>query len=424
MDGEDLRIDGALVLGGRVAEDGWVLARNGRIEAVGGSRDRSGGERDDRARGDRAGGEQDDLGARDRRPAATRVERLGPGSVLAPGLMDIHIHGGAGVEAMTGPAAIRRIASALAIRGVTSFVPTAVSASLETLAGFASDVATARHAQAADMGSAPEGERPAEARILGANLEGPAIDPAQRGAHDPAFIVDPAVVLRAWRTDPSRWTEVRIVTLAPERPGGLELVRHLEASGVVVSIGHTGATFDEAIAAYEAGARSTTHLFNRMTGLDHHEPGVVGAALVAPRAAVELIADGVHVDRRLWPFLWRALGSRLVLVSDAMAAAGSGDGVYRLGSLEVTVRDGRATTADGALAGSTISVADAVANLVAAGLSLSRAVAAATSAPARLLRCRDLGRLRAGGSADLVVLDRAGRVERTMVGGRWVARQG
>jgi N-acetylglucosamine-6-phosphate deacetylase len=212
------------------------------------------------------------------------------------------------------------------------------------------------------------------------------------------------------------------VTLAPERPGGLALVSHLAQLGVIASLGHSGATFAEARAAFQAGARSTTHLLNGMTGIAARAPGVAGAALADARASVELIADGVHVDPGLWPVLWRVLGRRLVLVSDATPAAGLGDGTYRLGSLAVSVSDGRALTTAGLLAGSTINVTDGVANLVQAGLSLPRAVGAATVTPATLLGRRDLGRIRIGARADLVVLDPAGRVRRTMIGGEWLAR--
>jgi N-acetylglucosamine-6-phosphate deacetylase len=356
------------------------------------------------------------------RSAAAAGETIEAPLVVAPGFIDVHLHGGGGLGAMDGLAALHQLAALLAARGVTAFLPTSVSAPLPELARFAADVQAARDEQEGPWAGAAAEGRPAEARILGANLEGPAIDPAHHGAHDPATIIDPTVLLAAFRERPGDWAEVRIVTVAPERPGGTALVRHLAKHGVIASVGHSGATFAQAQAAFQAGARSTTHFLNGMTGIAARALGVAGAALADPRATVELIADGVHVDPGLWPILWKVLGRRLLLVSDAMPAAGLGDGTYRLGSLTVSVSDGQARTAAGSLAGSTINVTDGVANLVAAGLSLPRAVAASTITPATLLGRRDLGRIQVGARADLVVLDPAGHVQRTMIGGEWLPR--
>jgi N-acetylglucosamine-6-phosphate deacetylase len=379
---ESLVIRGPALIRGRRIDDARVIVSKSRVRSV----------------------ESHGLGRRQRTDYV-----VPPGHLLAPGFIDIHVHGGAGVDAMQGPGAVHTMAAALARRGVTSFVPTAVSAPFDELANFASmaDALTRRPQQG-------------EARVLGANLEGPALAPHHRGAHDQAHLTDAGAVLRAWQTRPERWRGVRIVTIAPERPGAGELTRHLTRRGVVVSLGHSNATFAEATAAYDAGARSTTHLFNAMTGIAHHAPGLAAAALSHASAAAELIADAIHVDASLWPLIWRLLGNRLILVSDAMAAAGVGDGRYTVGGLKAIVRSGRAALEDGTLAGSTISVADAVANLCAAGMPLPRAVAAATAAPARLLRRRDIGRIARDAWADLVVLDEAGRVARVMMGGVWL----
>lgn len=344
-------------------------------------------------------------------------QRVDPDQIVAPGFIDLHVHGAGGFTATEGETALRAMAAALSARGVTAFVPTAVSAPLDDLAQFA---AVAARVAAEDERLSGRRTVPSRARVLGVHLEGPAIADGHRGAHDAAFLVEPARLLWAWQQEPARWAGVRLVTLAPELPGAVDLIRYLGSLGVVVSLGHSGATFDEAMAGYTAGARSTTHLLNAMSGLEHRAPGLAAAALVQRTAFAELIADEVHVDRRLWPLLWRALGPRLVLVSDAMAAAGLGDGVYNLGRRLVIVTGGQATLKDGTLAGSTITVADGVRNLVAAGLPLHRAVWTATGAPARLLGRRDLGRIAPGAMADLVVLDRHGRVERTMIGGQWL----
>jgi N-acetylglucosamine-6-phosphate deacetylase len=341
--------------------------------------------------------------------------RLSAGHLLAPGFVDIHVHGRAGVQATEGPDAIRSMARSLALSGVTAFLPTAATASLEALAEFAAGVASVRREQEARPESAA-----LQARVLGANLEGPALDPRHCGAHDPELLTEPARVLHALRTAPDRWREVRIMTVAPELTGGLALVRHLAESGVVVSLGHSGATFDEAMAAYATGATSTTHLFNAMAGFAHRKPGLAAAALSHASAAVELIADGVHVDRALWPLIWRILGARLLAVSDGMSGGGAARGARRLGGRRVLVRHGRAELEDGTIAGSTITLADAVANLCEAGMPVAKAVATATTAPARLLLRRDIGRIGRGARADLVVLDRAGAVQRVMLGGAWL----
>lgn len=344
--------------------------------------------------------------------AAARGAQQLPGDlVLAPGFVDIHVHGAGGANAMDGPDAIRQMARTLAARGVTSFLPTAVSAPLDRLAAFAGEVGWARDEADAEGAS-----------VLHANLEGPALDPGHAGAHAHSALVDPAAVVAAFTRDPAAWEAVKVVTVAPERPGGLNLVRLLAARGIVASIGHSGASYAQALAAYDAGARSTTHLFNAMTGLTHRGPGLALAALLDPRPAVELIADGLHVDAAMWPLVRRLAGGRVVLVSDALPDAGlAGDRTFRLGGLEVTVRGGRATLADGTLAGSMILLADAVARYVAHGASLAETVGAASTRPARLVGARRKGRIARGADADLVALRPDGSVGRVWLRGRELA---
>jgi len=344
--------------------------------------------------------------------AAARGAQQLPGDlVLAPGFVDIHVHGAGGANAMDGPDAIRQMARTLAARGVTSFLPTAVSAPLDRLAAFAGEVGWARDEADAEGAS-----------VLDANLEGPALDPGHAGAHAHSALVDPAAVVAAFTRDPAAWEAVKVVTVAPERPGGLNLVRLLAARGIVASIGHSGASYAQALAAYDAGARSTTHIFNAMTGLTHRGPGLALAALLDPRPAVELIADGLHVDAAMWPLVRRLAGGRVVLVSDALPDAGlAGDRTFRLGGLEVTVRGGRATLADGTLAGSMILLADAVARYVAHGASLAETVGAASTRPARLVGARRKGRIARGADADLVALRPDGSVGRVWLRGRELA---
>jgi N-acetylglucosamine-6-phosphate deacetylase len=211
------------------------------------------------------------------------------------------------------------------------------------------------------------------------------------------------------------------VTIAPELPGALDLIDWLRERGVAVSLGHSAATADQARAGYAAGASSTTHLFNGMTGVDHRAPGLALAALLDDAAYVELIADGVHVDPALWPLIARLKpADRLILVSDASALAGVGDGRARIGGLEVEVVGDRAMlVGTTTLAGSVIALDEAVRHLVASGVPLATAVAAASRNPLALLGIADRGRIAVGQRADLVELDDGLRVRRVMRGGTW-----
>ena len=216
---------------------------------------------------------------------------------------------------------------------------------------------------------------------------------------------------------------LRLLTIAPELPGAIDLIRWLRDRDVAISIGHSAATVEEAQAGYDAGARSTTHLFNAMSGIDHRSPGVAVAALLDDAAYVELIADGIHVHPALWPLITRLKPpDRLLLVSDAIALAGMGDGRGRIGGLAVEVVGGRVTLAGtSTLAGSVLSLDVAVRNIVAAGIDLPAAVAAASRNPLALLGVTDRGRIAVGQRADLVELDPGLRVQRVMRAGTWFA---
>jgi N-acetylglucosamine-6-phosphate deacetylase len=216
---------------------------------------------------------------------------------------------------------------------------------------------------------------------------------------------------------------LRLLTVAPELPGATELIRWLRDRGAAISLGHSAATLEEARRGYAAGATSTTHLFNAMTGVDHRAPGLAVAALLDDEAYVELIADGIHVDRAIWALITRLKPrDRLLLVSDAIALAGTGDGRGRLGGLEVEVVGQRVTLAGtSTLAGSVLSLDTAVRNLVATGVPLPSAVAAASRNPLALLGISDRGRIAAGQRADLVELDGDLRVRRVMRAGTWFA---
>ncbi len=330
------------------------------------------------------------------------------GPIIAPGFVDVHVHGWGGHDAMGGPAALDGMARALLRRGVTSFLPTAVSAALPALGQFAEAVR-------GWMPAAPDDG----AAALGFNLEGPFLSAARKGAHDAALLRDPVDV--PWSTIEPLVDGLRIMTIAPEIPGALELIHELAARGVAVSLGHSAADLDESRAGYAAGARTTTHLFNAMTGVDHRSPGLAVAALTDDDAFVELIADGHHVHPALWPIITRTKpAGRLLLVSDAAPLAGTGRTQGVIGGLAVEVRDGRATLAGtNTLAGSVIGLDTAVRNLVLAGMPLSVAAAAAGRNPLALLGLADRGRISVGLRADLVELDDDIRVGRVMRGGAW-----
>ena len=327
-----------------------------------------------------------------------RARRVLPaGWIVAPGLVDLQVNGFAGAQIGDDPAQIAAVAAALPRAGVTAFCPTLVSRS---------DGAYRRAARA--LRGAPAA--PGAARMLGPHLEGPFLAPGRRGAHDAAALRDPAP------GDLDRMLDAfspAVLTLAPERPGGLEAVRRARRR-CVVAVGHTDADADQGRAAIAAGARLLTHALNAMRGLESREPSALAAFLAHPRARVSLIGDGVHVAPEVAVALARAAGRRLILVSDAAAPAGAPPGRYHLGRLAVD-SDGRRVSAAGRLAGSAAGLDRGPATLVGAGLARASALAAATEAPRRLLGLPP--GLTPGGPADLVVLD-SGMVPRlTLVGG-------
>jgi N-acetylglucosamine-6-phosphate deacetylase len=327
---------------------------------------------------------------------------------LAPGFVDVHVHGWGGHDAMGPLEDLDGMARALLRRGVTSFLPTGFTTPFPVLHAFADRVRGWIPAAPAD-GADP----------LGFNLEGPFISPARKGAHNPAFLATPADV--PWSQIEPLLDGLRLTTVAPEIPGGMDLIARLREHGVRVSIGHSAANLATALAGYDAGGTTTTHLFNAMSGVDHHAPGVAVAALGRDDVYVELIADGEHVDRSLWPIITRTKPvDRLLLVSDAIPFAGTGDGRMTIGGLDIEIHGLRVTLVDGgALAGSVIALDDAVRNLVASGVTLPAAIAAAGRNPLAMLGITDRGRIAVGQLADLVELDGALAVRRVMRRGNW-----
>jgi N-acetylglucosamine-6-phosphate deacetylase len=324
---------------------------------------------------------------------------------IVPGFVDLQVNGAFGADLTSDGHRVAEVAARLPATGVTSFLPTLITSPFEAYPGLMRAIR--------DAGQSATG-----AQILGVHLEGPYLSPLRPGAHNPAL-------LRAIDVDEvARWADraiVRIVTLAPELPGALDAVRVLRGNGIVVSVGHSNATFDEAMAGFEAGITWGTHLFNAMSELKHREPGLPGALLSAP-VRCGLIADGIHVHPAMVKLAFRVKGAGgLTLITDAMAAMGMPPGCYRLGDREVFVDGATARLADGTLAGSILTMDQAVRNVIAfTGCSPAEAVAMASSTPARVLGLERKGTLAPGCDADLVILDQALRVTHTFVGGRSV----
>ena len=334
------------------------------------------------------------------------------GAVLTPGFIDLHGHGGGGYSFDDGAEAIGRALAVHRAHGTTRSVLSLVANPVPTL-----ERSLAAIADIADR----------DPLVLGSHLEGPFLAPGRKGAHNPDFLISPSAAFTEQLAAAARGT-LRQVTIAPELPGALEAIAAFAAAGVVVAVGHTEADEALAQAAFDRGARLLTHAFNAMPGIGHREPGPVVAAIRDERVTAELILDGVHVHPDVARLLLDAADGRVALITDAMAAAGSADGAYRLGSLDVTVVDAvaRLTKADGSpgsIAGSTLTLDRALRLAVRqCGLSLRAAITALTWIPARTLRLEhQLGRLAPGYAADAVLLDGALEVSAVWGAGRRLA---
>jgi len=332
------------------------------------------------------------------------------GLILAPGFIDLQVNGAFGDDVTDDPAVIWRVAGKLPRYGVTSFLPTIITSPLEKIAAGRKIVTQGR----------PAGFH--GARPLGLHVEGPFLNPQKKGAHNPAYLRLPDVaVVAEWSPE----TGVRLVTLAPELPGALDVIAALSSRGVLVSEGHSMATYEQAEAGFDAGARYGTHLFNAMPALGHRDPGLPGALLTDDRATVGFIADLVHTHPSVIALVWRTLGAaRLNLVTDAMAALGMPAGKHRLGNYDVTVDATSARLANGTLAGSILSLDQAVRNLVEiTGCSLADALPTVTTTPAKAIGLdRERGRIEPGYVADMVLLSRDLRVRATIAEGEVVCR--
>lgn len=333
-----------------------------------------------------------------------------PGLILAPGFIDIHIHGGAGRDAMeASESALAQIELQLVKHGVTAYLPTTVTAPpekiLAALAGLGKSIATANRNRG-------------RAVPLGIHLEGPFISHEKRGVHPPENLLSPSpqVFDRFWQGSAGN---IRIMTIAPELPGAAETIQYARSLGVHSSLGHSNATYQEAQSGISAGADHATHTFNAMRALDHRDPGILGAVLENNELTADIIADGIHVHSSVLSLFLRAKGpDRAILITDAISATGMPDGVYKLGGFEVQVSNGRCEY-HGKLAGSVLTLDRAIRNVMAcAGWQLQQAVKLATLNPARLLGISDQrGLVATGRRADLVVLTPEGQVVQTIIGG-------
>jgi N-acetylglucosamine-6-phosphate deacetylase len=346
-------------------------------------------------------------------PADGRVVEL-EDSILVPGFIDMHIHGGSGHDVMESDNKALPAVEALLFRhGVTGYFPTTITAALDlTLA------ALERLADAIER-AGENGMRGQRARPLGIHLEGPFISHKRPGVHPIDDLLEPTIETfdKLWQASRGH---IKVLTIAPELNGATGVIAEASRRGVCVSIGHSDADTAAAQAGVAAGARHATHTFNAMRPLDHREPGIVGEVLTDARISAEIIADGVHIDPMVVELFLRAKGTEgAVLVTDATAATGMPDGKYRLGSLEVDVANGRCV-ANGKLAGSVLTLDKAVRNVMKfANWNLQQAVRLATLNPARAARLdATAGQLVPGAVADLIALTASGEVRQTIVRGQ------
>jgi N-acetylglucosamine-6-phosphate deacetylase len=371
--------------GTRLLDDPIVVIEDGRIESIG------------------------TCGSDEVSPATQVLDF--PGATLSSALFDVHTHGAAGHDVMEAtPEALAAICTFLASRGTGSFLATTVTAPLDATLRSLSALAKL-------LSQAPVA---GQARPLGIHLEGPFLSHAKKGAHPPEYLLAPDIPTfdRLYEAAEGR---VRLMTLAPELPGAVELAAHATARGVRVSVGHSNANAAETRAAIAAGAVSATHTFNAMRPLDHREPGILGTVLTTDELFAELICDGIHTAPELVKLWWRAKGpARAILITDAMSAAGMPDGEYQLGGMAVQVAEGRALLPSGVLAGSVLTLDRALANFIEfTGARLEEGLRLATANPAAMTGLEDqAGSLAVGGPANLIAVDGKGVLAEAIVGGK------
>jgi N-acetylglucosamine-6-phosphate deacetylase len=335
-------------------------------------------------------------------------------ATIVPGFVDVHVHGAGAHDVMEGSTeALDAVAATLARGGTTSFLATTVTSAPDRLRKSAEGISAYIRGQVNRTETASP-----RAEILGIHYEGPFISAARRGVHPAKWIAAPSLDLLR-RMLAAAGGAAKILTLAPELPGALDLIDAARKDGLVVALGHTDATYDQAMAGILRGARHAAHVFNAMRPFTHRDTGVLGAVLTSPNVTGELIADGVHVEDAAMKVLLKAKGAGgVILVSDGTAGTGMPDGRYRLGEFDVDVAAGVVRNAEGKLAGSALTLDRALRNIVALGVPLQEAVAMLTLYPARLLGLEARkGSLAVGADADLVFLDGELRISRVVTRG-------
>lgn len=326
-----------------------------------------------------------------------RVIELSSSYKAIPGFIDLHIHGVNGADVMDATIeALDLMATSLPSEGTTSFLATTITQSIPSI-----------EKALVNAGSYQQQQVPGKAEVVGIHLEGPFVNTKRAGAQPLKFMIDPDLVLFDKWQQLSKGT-IKMVTLAPELTGGLELVHYLSENNIIASIGHSDATFSEAVAAIENGVTQATHLYNQMRGLHHREPGVVGAVLLSESVKAEIIADGIHVRPEMIKLAYKVKGSDgTILITDSMRAKCLKNGIYDLGGQDVYVTDEKAVLKDGTLAGSILKLGNAFKNIISfTDCSIHEAIAMAAVNPAKQLKMYDRkGSLTVGKDADIVILD-------------------
>ncbi len=342
-----------------------------------------------------------DVEVEDGRIVGVGLARGPRGLVAIPGFVDLQVNGYGGVDFLSASSEdYSRAGEALLLAGVTAYQPTFITSAEETTIEALRAMPTGVHGP----------------RILGAHVEGPFLSPDRPGTHPLVHLRAPDVALLDRLLDAGAVTQM---TLAPELPGADALIERLRERGVAVSAGHTNATAEEAHEAFDLGVGGVTHIFNAMRPFRSRDPGIAGAALTRPGIVIGMVVDGHHLAEETVRLIWAAAAGRVALVTDAIAAAGAGNGTFQLGDVEVAVEDGAAPMReDGTLAGTVLTMIDAVRNLHALGVPFEQAVGAATEVPARFLARGDVGFLEPGALADVVVLDDRLEIQAVLCSGR------